>query len=76
MKTLVDLPDDLVRDLDALAKRRNWSRAEALRQGANALIVADQARLEAALDAVFGMWKDRGIDGVTYQRALRDEWDD
>jgi hypothetical protein len=25
--------------------------------------------------AVGGLWKDRGIDGVDYQRALRAEWD-
>jgi hypothetical protein len=27
-----------------------------------------------ALDAAFGLWKDRTVDGVEYQRRLRDEW--
>jgi hypothetical protein len=35
----------------------------------------DRAEDEAAFKAAFGMWKNRGIDGVDYQRQLRAEWD-
>ena len=35
----------------------------------------DEADFKRALDAAFGMWKDRGIDGVEYQRELRAEWE-
>jgi hypothetical protein len=25
-------------------------------------------------DEAFGLWKDAGVDGLTYQSRLRDEW--
>jgi hypothetical protein len=27
------------------------------------------------LEGSFGLWKDRGIDGVRYQEKLRNEWE-
>jgi len=52
-QVLVQLDDDLVRSLDALAKRRGVSRSELVRRGAVAVLEADQlaaddARLQEA----------------------------
>ena len=37
---------------------------------------AGRAERRAAMMAGFGIWKDRGIDGLEYQRRIRSEWDD
>lgn len=65
--------------LDRFAAAKGWSRAEAVRQAVAGLLdreeAAERAADKAALDAVFGMWKDRNMDGLAYQQALRAEWD-
>jgi Arc/MetJ-type ribon-helix-helix transcriptional regulator len=79
MRTLVDIPDDAINRLDVLRAAKGWSRAEAVRRAVNDLLEreaeAERAADKAAFDAAFGMWKDRGTDGLAYQQALRAEWD-
>ncbi len=79
MRTLVDIPEDAIDRLDSFAASRGWSRAEAVRRAVNDMLAqaeaAERAADDAALAAAFGMWKDRGIDGLAYQQALRAEWD-
>lgn len=76
MRTLVDIPDDKIAALDAIASRRRWSRAEAVRQGIDRLLAEEAAAEQADLDAAFGAWKHLGVDGLELQRQLRSEWDD
>lgn len=45
-EVLVQLDDELVERLDAVAKRRRVSRSELLRQGALAVLEADEAAVE------------------------------
>lgn len=71
VRTIVDIPDEQLRQLAELCRREDLSRSEAVRR-AIALLLAAQA---SRPDDAFGLWKGRGTDGVTYQRALRDEWD-
>ena len=79
MRTLVDIPEDTVHRLDNMAASKGWSRAEAVRQAVNEMLereaAAERAADKAAFDAVFGMWADRGEDGLAVQHALRAEWD-
>lgn len=78
MRTIIELTDEQIEGLRRLCEREGISRAEAVRRGVELLLREKDARMEerrAALDAAFGMWKDRDIDGVEYQRALRAEWD-
>ena len=78
VRTIIDLPDDQIRALAAYCAREQISRAEAVRRAVGHFIAEPaltRARRRAALEAAFGMWKDRGIDGVEYQRALRAEWE-
>jgi Arc/MetJ-type ribon-helix-helix transcriptional regulator len=35
---------------------------------------ANEAADSKAIDAVFGIWKDRHEDGLAYQQRMRDEW--
>jgi predicted transcriptional regulator len=73
MRTLVDIPDDHVAELDALAAREQKSRAaeirEAIRQYLESKSNNDWIRRGA------GYWKGRTDigDAVEYQRAMRED---
>lgn len=70
MRTIIDLPDDQVQQLAAHCRIHDISRAEAIRQ-AVAILLAQQA---TEPDQAFGLWKERHIDALQYQQAIRDEW--
>ncbi len=71
MRTIIELPADQLVALDALCRRDEISRAEAIRRA-----VARHVQLERAAepDRAFGLWRKRPVDGLKYQRRLRREW--
>jgi hypothetical protein len=71
MRTIIDIPTERLQQLDEFCGREELSRSEAVRR-AIALFLEEHIHQD---DNAFGLWKGRGTDGVTYQRALRDEWD-
>ncbi len=82
MRTIIELTEDQVARLRLFCEHENVSRAEAVRRGVELLLDWQEqsghnrlAERRRALDAAFGMWKDRGIDALEYERKLRDEWD-
>jgi metal-responsive CopG/Arc/MetJ family transcriptional regulator len=70
MRTIVEIPDEQLAPLAELCQQEHISRAEAIRR-ALAMFLDRHTR---DVDSAFGMWKDRRLDGVEYQRALRGEW--
>ena len=74
MRTLVDIPEENIRKLDALAAKTNRSRAAEIRD-------AVERHLREAADTSwiygegYGYWKDRHDigDAVEYQRAMRED---
>lgn len=70
MRTLVDIPEGELEELNALSRSRKVSRAELIRQA----VIGFLAQNKAGIDDSFGMWKGRGVDGVAYQEKLRSEW--
>jgi len=68
---LVDLPETELEQLNALSKARHVSRAELIRQAVAGYLEQNKA----GLDASFGMWKKKAVDGVEYQDKLRGEWE-
>lgn len=72
MRTIVDLPDDQITALKALAERNGLSRTELVRRAVAAYL--EQHRLPSG-DAAFGLWRKRGEDGLDYQERFRREWD-
>jgi hypothetical protein len=72
MRTIIDIPDEQLAPLTQLCQQEDISRAEAIRQ---ALTLYLEQRV-GAVESAFGLWKDRGLDGVTHQRTLRAEWDE
>jgi len=71
MRTIIELPQAQLDALDVICRREGISRAEAIRR-AIARHVEDER--QAAGDPAFGLWRDHPIDGLAYQRRLRDEW--
>jgi len=71
MRTLVDIPDDDIEKLDALALRGKRSRAAAIREAIKLYLVQNADNQERG----YGYWAERDDigDGVEYQRAMRED---
>lgn len=70
MRTLIDIPDQQVRQLTEISRKKGLSRAEIVRQAIAAYLVTNRATHSEA----FGLWGNRRVDGLKYQRKLRSEW--
>ncbi len=68
MRTLVDIPTDLLQSLDDISRQADVSRAEVIRRALREYIVTHQQ-----VPDVFGLIKSLP-DGLEAQRSLRDEW--
>ena len=71
MRTLVDLPDGELEQLNELSRARKTSRAHLIRLAVTGFL----AQNRPGFDEAFGIWKDRPEDGVAYQERLRREWE-
>ncbi len=73
MRTLVDVPDDLIEELDVLARRHGRSRAAEMREALTAHVRRRSGKDWIARGA--GYWKNRDDigDAVEYQRAMRED---
>jgi predicted transcriptional regulator len=74
MRTLVDIPEEDIQKLDALASRSNRSRAAAIRDAVK-LYLAQNDNSKDWIERWAGLWADRDDipDGVEYQRAMRED---
>ncbi|AFQ50913.1 ribbon-helix-helix protein, CopG family [Burkholderia cepacia] len=70
-RILIDLSNGQLDELAAIVETEQRPRAAIIRDAIDAYI-AQHKRSHA--DNVFGLWKDRVVDGLTYQEALRSEW--
>ena len=77
MRTIVDLPKEQIEALDAYAKAKGISRAQAVRESVAAYLPPKKKRdLNYWLKhPAFGSWKGPKVDSVEYVRKLRAEWD-
>ena len=71
MRTIIDIPETLLKDVDALAEREQISRAEAIRR---AMAEYLGKRSTSRPDIAFGIWKSKHIDALDYEDSLRGEW--
>ena len=71
MRTLVDLGDTQLRELDELSKEEKRSRAALIREAIDDFLATRRRKHEG--DA-FGLWGKRRMDGLTYQKKVRSEW--
>lgn len=73
MRTLIDIPDDLLGELDTLARQHRQSRAAEVRDALKAHV---RRRLSQDwIDRGAGYWKGRDDigDAVEYQRRIRED---
>lgn len=71
MRTIIELPADQVEALADLCRSEGISRAEAIRR---AVVQYTRGRRATHAAAAFGLWRDRPVPGLEYERRLRDEW--
>jgi metal-responsive CopG/Arc/MetJ family transcriptional regulator len=71
MRTLVDIGDRQLQELDELAKEEKRSRAALIREAVDDFLAKRRSKHEG--DA-FGLWGARTVDGLLYQNRLRSEW--
>ncbi|WP_404405986.1 ribbon-helix-helix protein, CopG family [Pelagibacterium halotolerans] len=71
MRTLIDIKEPQLRQLDLLAKKEKRPRAALIREAIGAYL--DQ-RSEKAVTEAFGLWGQREVDGLAYQNKIREEW--
>jgi len=74
VRTLVDIPQEDIEKLDALAKRQGKSRAAEIRAAVKLYLVQNDNSKEW-IERYAGLWADRDDipDGVEYQRAIRED---
>ncbi|WBM70920.1 ribbon-helix-helix domain-containing protein [Buttiauxella sp. WJP83] len=70
-RILLDLSDEVVRRLDDLKQSRNLPRAELLREAVDEYL---ERHTQVAVTEAFGLWSEHAVDGVEYERTLREEW--
>ncbi|CAN7529855.1 CopG family transcriptional regulator [Caballeronia sp. 15715] len=70
-RILVDVPDSQLSDLMLIADADKRSRAAVIRDALDGYIA--QRKPVLGVD-IFGLWKDKDIDGLDYQDTLRSEW--
>lgn len=73
MRTLVDIPEQAVRRLDARARSEGVSRAALIREAIDRWLGPEEV---LSINDVFGLWADYDIDGLEFQRELRAERDE
>ncbi|MCA8247177.1 ribbon-helix-helix protein, CopG family [Burkholderia multivorans] len=70
-RVLVDLSDGQLDELAVIVETEHRPRAAIIRDAIDAYIAVHKRPLA---DDVFGLWKDRAVDGLAYQEKLRSEW--
>lgn len=71
MRILVDVPDVQLKELARLSAASKRSRAAIIREAVTSYL--SRAK-RSQIDDAFGLWGDHEVDGLEYQRKLRDEW--
>jgi len=72
MRTIIDVPDALIESLDQFCALEQRSRAALIREAITQYL---KVKSVPAAEEAFGLWKKREVDGVQYQKSLRDEWE-
>ncbi|TRW16698.1 ribbon-helix-helix domain-containing protein [Glacieibacterium frigidum] len=75
MRTIIDIPDEQLRRVDTIARRRNWSRAATVRKALEQFVESQPDDFDAVLDKAIAAWSHIEIDGLEWQQRLRAEWD-
>lgn len=75
VRTIISLDQKQLQAVDGYAKSKGVSRAQVVREALTAYLPATKPGLNLQNHPAFGSWKGPKVDGVTYIRKLRSEWD-
>ena len=74
-RILVAFPQEIIKDLEELAKKKKVSRAEIIRLATDRLIQAEKSGITSKLiSEAFGLWKNNPMTDEDL-RTLRNEWE-
>ena len=71
MRVLVNIPESDLKLVDAVAKRRDISRAQFIREAVASSLTPYRHKMD---HAAFGLLSDLGEDGLAFQERMRAEW--
>jgi len=71
---LLRLSDKQMDELDLIVKTQKKTRTEVIREAIEAYVSRKKTDEKNNKKTVFGLWKDRDIDGLEYQERMRSEW--
>jgi metal-responsive CopG/Arc/MetJ family transcriptional regulator len=71
MRTIIEVPAEVIRNLDKVGDQLCKSRAAIIREAIQLYL---ETRHVPHSDAAFGIWRGKGKEGLTYQEQLRSEW--
>ena len=74
MRTIIELPDEYIDALDRIRDREGASRAAIIRKAVEDYISLHRKRSLADKPG-FGAWRKKGMDGLSFQRSIRGEWE-
>lgn len=72
MRTIIDVPDEMIESLDRVSAAEKCSRAALIREAITEYL---HQKAAPSAEAAFGLWQQRRSDGVKYQDDLRQEWE-
>jgi metal-responsive CopG/Arc/MetJ family transcriptional regulator len=70
-RTIIDIPEEQVAELDQLRAKRHVSRATLIREAIASYLTTHHAGLA---DEAFGIWRDKPVEALSYERKHRSEW--
>ena len=71
MRVLVDIPESDLQLVDEVAKRRDISRAQFIREAVASSLTPYRHKMN---HAAFGLLSDLSEDGLAFQERMRAEW--
>ena len=71
MRTIIEVPDDDIKNLDRIVKQQKKSRAAIIREAIRLYL---ESKVVGSDKAAFGIWKGKKAEGLEYQKKLRSEW--
>ena len=77
MRTIVDLPENAVKALDAMGAKLSLSRAELVRRSVNSYLEKQNASISPITNDIYGLYSDlydKHTDSLELQNTLREEW--
>ena len=72
MRTIIEIPKEVVEKLDRIGSDENRSRASLIRDAIDGFRETKTDRTDKT--ASFGIWKNRKVDGLDLQKRLRSKW--